>query len=102
MQKKLKLPTYRRVAGGLLITSGYVVGVGLIVMSAFFKIDGIYDSAAFPFELSASTLGIFIVVAASVISPSIFYPCLFDRFPKWFDKLPRQMVTIFAQMLGAR
>lgn len=102
MQKKLNLPAYRRIVGGALIASGFVMGITLLVIGTFFEVDSIYQAAAFPFEPSASTLGVIMVAAASVTTPSIFHPCLFDKFPDWFDKLPREMVNVFAQMLGAR
>ena len=101
MQKKLKLPRYRRVAGGVLIAAGYCLGIGLIVIDAL-DIESIYDAVAVPFEPRASTLGAMLVIGASVITPSVLYPCIFDKFPDWFDRLPKEMVHNFAQMLGVR
>ena len=78
MLDTLGMPLYRRIVGASFIVVGYLMGASLVVAPQLFP-NGLLG-------FDTVDVGTYYVAAAIVCTPSVLYPCVYDRFPNWISR----------------
>lgn len=78
---KLNIPTHRRVAGGIMLLLSCLAAVAYLY-------SPVWDTAQMPETIDTAYIGIFMLVGIVWLMPTVFFPCLFDRFPQWVLRHP--------------
>ena len=97
---RLNIPGRRRLAGIALMALAYVASIAVffrVEYAAFSSVgvDGNVSVASFLFA-------VYIQIATMCLTPFVFYPCLFDRFPGWVARYvsPEKLRKIAREYFG--
>lgn len=95
MSDALGMPKYRRVIGVAIVTLG--VTLASIALTYADHLEDIYDG-----PLTVSFFGVVMILAGAYLVPFVLYPCMYDRFPSWVQRLPNEKVAALKSLLGVK
>lgn len=78
---ELGIPTARRVAGAVVMIGIYFAAVMGLIQPDYYAFGQTVSNNDAP--VVSLIVAIMMPLGAAYLTPYIFYPCLFDRFPDW-------------------
>lgn len=95
MSNALGIPKYRRVIGVAIVASGLVLASVALMYADY--LEDLYTG-----PLTVSIFGVVMILAGTYLVPFVLYPCIYDRFPAWVQRLPIEKVTALKALLGVK
>lgn len=97
---KLQIPILRRFAGASLSMLCFVFGAYFALGHEQSRWLATQVSHTLPLDLDAAEIALLLLGCGAITTPTLLYPCLFDRFPSFFARLPPSVRSACAALLG--